>query len=376
MKIIFICGCLEPGKDGVGDYTRRLACELVKQGIIVGALALNDYFVNTVQTEKQASDGSDIQVYRIPGDWNRSKKKQYAKKWVENHNPEWLSLQFVLYSYNKKGLPFGLRSMLKDIAGDRKWHIMCHELWIGISSQSPLKEFFLGSIQKIILKRLLQALNPEIINTQIKLYQSLLNQLGFETQILPLFSNIPFHREVSKLAEKLNINKVPLQKRAVLILFGSIHPLAPVQQFASEAIAYFKKERYTNISLCLIGRTGEEKYEWINVFESKGFVINDLGEENIENISIALQKATIGLSTTPLYLIEKSGTAIAMRLHKLPIISVSKHWRPRNGIKVNFPNDVLEYKEGNFENVFKLNPYDSRRNEIKEVAKMFINSLI
>jgi hypothetical protein len=24
IKILFICGSLEPGKDGVGDYTRRL----------------------------------------------------------------------------------------------------------------------------------------------------------------------------------------------------------------------------------------------------------------------------------------------------------------------------------------------------------------
>ena len=33
MKIVFICGCLEPGKDGVGDYTRRLSAELIDHGV-------------------------------------------------------------------------------------------------------------------------------------------------------------------------------------------------------------------------------------------------------------------------------------------------------------------------------------------------------
>ena len=32
MKITFICGSLNPGQDGVGDYTRRLAAQLALDG--------------------------------------------------------------------------------------------------------------------------------------------------------------------------------------------------------------------------------------------------------------------------------------------------------------------------------------------------------
>ena len=30
MNLLFICGSLEPGKDGVGDYIRRLSSELLQ----------------------------------------------------------------------------------------------------------------------------------------------------------------------------------------------------------------------------------------------------------------------------------------------------------------------------------------------------------
>ncbi len=132
MKIIFICGCIEPGKDGVGDYTRRLGCELIRQGISVGVLALHDCFVNTDQKEDQISDHTTISVYRLPHTFSHAKKTFSAKTWVEQNNPDWLSVQFVPYAYNDKGIPFRLANQLKEIGGERKWHIMFHELWLGL----------------------------------------------------------------------------------------------------------------------------------------------------------------------------------------------------------------------------------------------------
>ena len=42
MNILFICGSAEPGKDGVGDYTRRLCGELLRTGHRTRILALCD----------------------------------------------------------------------------------------------------------------------------------------------------------------------------------------------------------------------------------------------------------------------------------------------------------------------------------------------
>src|SRR5690606_24463810 len=112
MKIIFICGCLEPGKDGVGDYTRRLAGELIRQDIPVGIISYNDMFVEDEILEHQVSENTPIPCLRIPKAWSRRKRSDHAKIWVKHNNPEWLSLQFVIYSFNDKGLPFGLGSQL------------------------------------------------------------------------------------------------------------------------------------------------------------------------------------------------------------------------------------------------------------------------
>lgn len=42
MKFLFICGSLEPGKNGVGDYTRRLAGECIRMGHDAMILALDE----------------------------------------------------------------------------------------------------------------------------------------------------------------------------------------------------------------------------------------------------------------------------------------------------------------------------------------------
>ena len=45
MKIIFLCGSLEPGRDGVGDYVLLLSGELVRQGHQASIIALNDVYL-------------------------------------------------------------------------------------------------------------------------------------------------------------------------------------------------------------------------------------------------------------------------------------------------------------------------------------------
>ena len=46
MKIAFICGSIEPGRDGVGDYTRRLAIELIKNSYEVAVIALHETIID------------------------------------------------------------------------------------------------------------------------------------------------------------------------------------------------------------------------------------------------------------------------------------------------------------------------------------------
>ena len=370
MKIIFICGSLEPGKDGVGDYTRRLCKELVKKGISVGILSYNDkYSQNRIEECEEYGD-CKISYLRLPYTWKNKKRNNEAKKWIEFYGPEWLSLQFVPYSFNNKGLPFGLGSQLKKNGGDRKWHIMFHELWLGMEVGATFKHTLVGEIQKYIIKKIIKTLKPIAINTQTLLYKKQIKKIGVNSKLLPLFSNIPYF-EPNFIKDEKARNLLDIE----LILFGSIHPNAPVEEFANEVANYYQDIRNINLKLTLVGRSGNEKQNWIKIFKEKGFIIKDLGEQNEENITKALQKATIGITTTPIYLVEKSGTVITMRQNNLPIISVSKKWRSKNNIIIKNPEDVLEYQIGNFKKFTNLKLNQSKKNDIDIVTNLFLESL-
>lgn len=65
MDILFICGSVEPGKDGVGDYTRRLSGELIRIGHEVKILSLCDHQGTSFLTEFQEIEGTKVAVNRI-----------------------------------------------------------------------------------------------------------------------------------------------------------------------------------------------------------------------------------------------------------------------------------------------------------------------
>ena len=93
MNIVFICGSFVPGRDGVGDYTRRLAQEMIVKGYKVGVIALNDKFIKEDFTGTQQSDSINIPVLRLPSHWLSTRRFQRSILWIDEFNPEWISIQ-------------------------------------------------------------------------------------------------------------------------------------------------------------------------------------------------------------------------------------------------------------------------------------------
>lgn len=368
MKIMFICGCLEPGKDGVGDYTRRLAGELMRQDISVGIIAYNDTFVGDEIKEQQASEGTVIPCLRIPAVWNGSTRSKHAKAWVQQHKPEWLSLQFVPYAFHKKGLPFGLGKQLKKIGGTTKWHIMFHELWLGLRQNDSLKYIAIGTIQKFLVNTLKNCINIQVVHTHTQLYLRELTKLNLKPQYLPIFSNIPFRKGV-------NHNTFLDSKKTSFVMFGSIHPNAPIKQFAQEVSAYFNSESLQEGSLVLVGKCGYEQQKWLKEFELHHIDAVVLGELAAEDISNVLQEASFGITTNPVFVVEKSGTVAAMREHGLPILIVSENTRPKDSLVLTLPNGFLEYRKGFFSELINQKLIINDIIGLSEIAGKFKTSL-
>src|ERR1700730_16589651 len=95
MKILFICGALEPGRDGVGDYTRRLAGSIQSFGHQSSIIALYDPYIEEETIAAQPAENSIVPVLRIAthtGDMDRYRR---ANEWANAFEPLWISLQFV-----------------------------------------------------------------------------------------------------------------------------------------------------------------------------------------------------------------------------------------------------------------------------------------
>ena len=114
MKILFVCSSLEPQQDGVGDYTRKLAQALICKGNKVKIIALNDRRIDGgAWLGKQTDNNIEIEVLRLPELLAWHVRLYMAKKFTGDFNPDWISLQFVPFGYQIKGLPFGSGKKIK-----------------------------------------------------------------------------------------------------------------------------------------------------------------------------------------------------------------------------------------------------------------------
>ena len=102
MRIAFICGSIEPGRDGVGDYTRRLAAECIRQGHECRMVSLRDR--GKYGSEMQECEGVQIACLRCPASMAGEERIRQAREFLDAFQPDCISLQFVPYAFHPKGI--------------------------------------------------------------------------------------------------------------------------------------------------------------------------------------------------------------------------------------------------------------------------------
>ncbi|MFV8374679.1 hypothetical protein [Flavobacterium sp. LB1P71] len=365
MKIIFLCGSLELGKDGVGDYTRRLAGELIRQDHYCAIVAIMDKGVNSTLEEIQESElAITIPVIRFPYDKGYSVNGKEAKRWIDAFDPEWISLQYVPFSFHPKGLHFGFCVVINKLIKGRKLHVMFHELWVGMNREASFKLQIWGMLQREMISSFIKNLKPLAIHTHTKLYQLQLNKICTSVSLLPLFSNIKVVHSNPKI-------KNPNHLR--FVVFGAIHLGAPIEAFAKE-FADYAINKNLKISFTFIGRCGKEQEHWATVLHSFKLEATILGELSAEQISKELSEASIGIVNTPLGLIEKSGANAAMREHGLSVICLSHNWTPR-GVRIDYDYQKrYQFESGNITNLINNQEVVAEMSLLR-IANSFINTI-
>lgn len=315
MSILFICGSLEEGKNGVGDYSRRLAGELIRQGHDAFILAINDEYIDEVRKGVQQDLNTLITTYRLPKSISLKEKKQFTKSFIDELDPEWLSLQYVPFSFNNRGLPYFWNRVFKEIGRERKWHLMFHEPWIIKSTKIPKKHLLLGRLQKKIINNLRKIKEVKVVTTTNPTYQKLL-QKG--TEILPLFGNVPLEigPETPMIATSNNSNTLKI------IHFSSFTNI--IEEFELQIIWCKKTTEKSNLQaqFYLLGNSGSQKKKYLEVIE-KHFgkeAVNDIGFLSISELSAYFSIADLALSRANYKFFQKSSSTISILEYGVPVL--------------------------------------------------------
>lgn len=369
MKIIFICGSIEPGNDGVGDYTRRLSGELIRFGHEVQIISLSDKQVKSFVVENQEIEKTIVNVRRIPIFTNNKQRLALTQKVLNEIQPDWISLQFVPFSFHPKGIPFWISDFLMKLKGNHQWHIMFHELWIGMDSDASVKSRFIGFLQKQLILKILKVKEKIIINTQTDLYKSKIAELGYKADILPLFSNI-----IKNIPSNIEPKKKELELR--FCIFGSIHYGAPVEKFIHELKQVLlssndKKE----LKFVFIGNCGVAVEKWKKVLLANNINFEITGFVSDQEICVLLSSCQYGVSTTPYILCQKSGSVAAMFDHQLPVICVARNWIVDGFNKGKFLNSIHYESKDSIIDFIKRKFIVSNENNLDFVAVKFLKGL-
>lgn len=359
MNILFICGSAEPGKDGVGDYIRRLCGELSRTGHNAQILSLCDKHTGRFFTETQWVEGSPVIVSRIPIYSSYNQQQAWAQEILDTTPIDWISLQFVPYSFHSKGLPFWLPGFLNKLKGKHQWHLMFHELWIGIEREATFKKKCVGFLQKRIIRKLEKSIAPKVVHTQSKIYQHYLSKIAIASYYLPLFGNVSVTASKSENPELVKI-----------VVFATIHDKAPFEDFIidlKKELEHLRKES----KFVFIGRHGAILSTWINILDLYSIEYELFGTSSEKKISEILINSDYGISSTPYKISDKSGVLAAMREHQLTIISVAKPWIDQEDISVSF-DDIIQYQK---ENLSLIKPSETGMNSLSNVCDVFLKSI-
>ncbi|MBZ5734909.1 hypothetical protein K8Z61_10415 [Nocardioides sp. TRM66260-LWL] len=292
-RVAILAGCVAPGRDGVGDHSRRLAEELVRVGHEVLLIGL---------TGNEPSDvvAGPLRIRAFPYALDDSPGAREVRGLLADFGPDLVSVQFVPWSHGPRGTGRRLERLLRTIDAPR-WQIMLHELWL---HDTPIRrQRLLGLLQRRAIRQLLRARPWDVVHTSIEHYRRLLASVGVEARILPLFGNIP----VPGGAE-------PLPDPDGLLHFGT--PPSPERW---PAIADEIAQIAPDLPIRLVGGAEDARAAFAATLRAAGLDVHDLGRLDDRELAGELARARVGLVRISRRYAGKSGVLAAMLEHGLPV---------------------------------------------------------
>jgi hypothetical protein len=324
MKIAFINGSFAPGKDGVGDFAAALAARCVTFGHTCTLIGLNDRHTTAAEETARIEESHALPHLRLPATMRWEERIGRAIAFRDRLQPDWISLQFVAYAYQNKGIVAGLLPRLRRLIGTRDLHMMMHELWSGGGPDSTPKERLVGSVQRFFVLRMLKALRPAVLHTTLPVHLDLLRGGGIHADLLPLFGAIPFAdlRDSAPLIAQIRGTAVAGAPTPLIGgFFGAFYaewqpePLFSILQKVAAQLG-------RPLRLITAGRLSPYGAElWENLTRSYPQIhFVKLGEQPAPALSQYFQSLDFAIAAAPWHLLGKSSAAAALLDHGVPLI--------------------------------------------------------
>lgn len=319
--ILFVCGALEPGRDGVGDYTRLLAAEMVASGRPCAILAWRDPWV-----KRPEPTPAPVPSLRLPAAPRGPSAHDAAATFVRAAAPAWVSVQFVPYAYHARGFPLGLPRGVRSLAPAACVHLMVHEPWSDGGRGGRLRRAVFAALHRQAFLAIRRGLAPRATTTTNAAYATLLARAGVAAEVLPLFSNIPVApRRDGALAAALAAAGAPVPAARTAwraaALFGSWHrgfdPAAALQDLARAS----RGQRLVFVSIGGLDPAGEEEFRSHAEAVGPDVACVRLGRLPPDDVSACLHEVDVGFAATPWSLLGKSGGVAAFLEHGVPVVA-------------------------------------------------------
>lgn len=315
-RLVFLCGTLEPGKDGVGDYARTLAAELTEAGCQVRLVAAYDKYATTLRETSQQQVETAVSTLRIPYATPMHERMQALQGVVDDFKPDWISLQYVPYAYNLKGLPLAFALALGRLRYTGRWHFMFHELWIDHRGLRSPKDSLISGLQRLAVTLLNRSLRPVVRHTHVPEYQQKLSDLGISTLPLPLFANVAPAPNQSRNSAPEKMERMTFR----LGFFSQMKMKPGVLEFIAELETWLAEQRRP-LEIRLIGGAPQRVQSAAATLRDRfpATKVSTTGFLPIEAISNELAALDLGLSPVQYHTIGKSGTVAAFLSHRVPV---------------------------------------------------------
>lgn len=369
MKILFLCPSLEVGRDGLGDYTRRLAGELTTTGHECVSVAVNDRYAVADQPQIVVGNTQELPehaVVRLPAleTWNR--RFTTLRLLVRRFDPDWVSLQYVPHGFQVKGLPVAFARRIGRLRQGRLAHVMFHELWGGAGNK--ISDRLIYTLQKRLVARINRELQPSVVNVTNEDYRRRLEGIGIISEVLPLFSNIPLTPQEPRHKGG--------ERKWVFVVFGTLRKGWEFERLFAEIELAREASGINECRFVSVGRLGDYGQSLWESMEQSGyehFVFERLGELADSEVSRVLHSADFGIAVSPLEIIDKSGAVAAMREHGLPVIVT--RFRPETAGSLVTGREGLILLNDKFQEGLRAAKRLPSRDSLPQVAQTFIESL-